>query len=36
LGGGYGENKGHQGTGAERQVPNVFFSARIGVPHKRY
>jgi hypothetical protein len=37
LGGGdYGESKGHQCTGAVRQVPNLFFTARIDVPHKRY
>jgi len=36
LGAGNGAKKGHHSTGAARQVPNVFFSARIGVPHKRY
>jgi hypothetical protein len=36
LGGNYGANKGHRSTGAARQVPNLFYSARIDVPHKRY
>ena len=36
LGGGNAEDKGHHGTSAARQVPKVFLSARIDVPHKRY
>jgi hypothetical protein len=36
LGAGNDAKKGHHSTGAARQVPDVFFSARIGVPHKRY
>jgi hypothetical protein len=34
--GGNGANKGHHDTSAAPQVPDVFFSARIGVPHECY